>query len=45
VEPSWSEHAAIITATLDRDSELAMMLMRRHLTERHVNQGGADHRG
>lgn len=37
---SWDEHAAIISATLDLDSELAMMLMRRHLVERHANQGG-----
>ncbi|UYP18471.1 GntR family transcriptional regulator [Rhodococcus sp. Z13] len=42
VGPSWSEHAAIISATLDNDEELAMMLMRRHLTQRHVNQGGAE---
>ncbi|WP_435747736.1 GntR family transcriptional regulator [Nocardioides sp. SYSU DS0663] len=40
VEPSWDEHAAIIQATLDRDSELACMLMRRHLADRHAHQGG-----
>lgn len=40
VEPSWDEHAAIIRATLDRDAELASMLMRRHLADRHEHQGG-----
>ncbi|MEQ6903265.1 GntR family transcriptional regulator [Nocardioides sp. YIM 152588] len=40
VEPSWSEHAAIVRATLDRDVELATMLMRRHLADRHAHQGG-----
>ncbi|MHC9293740.1 GntR family transcriptional regulator [Mycobacterium sp. LTG2003] len=38
---SWDEHAAILRAVLDADAELAMMLMRRHLTNRHANQGGA----
>jgi Transcriptional regulators len=37
---SWDEHAAIISAALDLDTELATMLMRRHLTRRHENQGG-----
>ncbi|AQT82327.1 hypothetical protein B1R94_28430 [Mycolicibacterium litorale] len=37
---SWDEHSAIITAVLDEDAELAMMLMRRHLKSRHTNQGG-----
>jgi len=41
VAHSWDEHAAIISATLDLDAELAMMLMRRHLVERHAHQGGA----
>lgn len=40
VRQSWDEHAAIIQATLDRDTELAALLMRRHLEQRHVNQGG-----
>jgi len=40
VEPSWDEHAAIIQATVDGDSELACMLMRRHLADRHAHQGG-----
>lgn len=40
VEPSWNEHAAIIQATVDGDSELACMLMRRHLADRHAHQGG-----
>lgn len=43
VGSSWSEHAAIITAALDKDAELAEMLMRRHLVDRHVNQGGTAH--
>jgi DNA-binding GntR family transcriptional regulator len=37
---SWDEHAAIIEATLDRDTELAVMLMRRHLDLRDAHQGG-----
>ncbi|CAN3126278.1 GntR family transcriptional regulator [Mycobacterium sp. smrl_JER01] len=37
---SWDEHAAIINAILAADDELAVMLMRRHLQSRHVNQGG-----
>ncbi|KWX22332.1 MULTISPECIES: GntR family transcriptional regulator [Mycolicibacterium] len=41
VGSSWDEHAAILRAVLDADAELAMMLMRRHLTNRHANQGGA----
>ncbi|GAB6903097.1 GntR family transcriptional regulator [Kineosporia succinea] len=41
VGPSWDEHAAIIRATVEGDAELAAMLMRRHLTDRHANQGGA----
>lgn len=40
VEPSWDEHAAIIQATVDGDGELACMLMRRHLADRHAHQGG-----
>ncbi|WUV84233.1 GntR family transcriptional regulator [Streptomyces sp. NBC_01476] len=40
VNQSWDEHAAIIQAALDRDAELAMLLMRRHLKKRHENQGG-----
>jgi DNA-binding GntR family transcriptional regulator len=40
VAPSWDEHAAIIQATVDGDAELACMLMRRHLADRHANQGG-----
>jgi DNA-binding GntR family transcriptional regulator len=40
VAPSWDEHAAIIRATIDGDGELACMLMRRHLADRHANQGG-----
>jgi DNA-binding GntR family transcriptional regulator len=40
VEPSWEEHAAIIQATVDGDGELACMLMRRHLADRHAHQGG-----
>jgi len=40
VHQSWDEHAAIIQAALDRDSELAVLLMRRHLERRHTNQGG-----
>jgi DNA-binding GntR family transcriptional regulator len=40
ISHSWSEHAAIITAVLEDDAELAMMLMRRHLKNRHNNQGG-----
>lgn len=38
---SWDEHAAILKAILDADAELAMMMMRRHLQNRHTNQGGA----
>jgi DNA-binding GntR family transcriptional regulator len=40
ITPSWDEHAAIIQATLDHDAELASMLMRRHLADRHAHQGG-----
>jgi DNA-binding GntR family transcriptional regulator len=40
VGPSWDEHSAIITATVAGDAELAAMLMRRHLTDRHAHQGG-----
>jgi GntR family transcriptional regulator, rspAB operon transcriptional repressor len=40
VGPSWTEHAAIIQATVDGDAELASMLMRRHLSDRHAHQGG-----
>ncbi len=40
ITPSWDEHAAIIRATLDHDTELASMLMRRHLADRHAYQGG-----
>jgi GntR family transcriptional regulator, rspAB operon transcriptional repressor len=40
VAPSWDEHAAIIEATVDGDAELASMLMRRHLADRHAHQGG-----
>ncbi|CAN5232588.1 GntR family transcriptional regulator [soil metagenome] len=40
ISHSWDEHAAIITAVLEEDAELAMMLMRRHLKHRHTNQGG-----
>jgi len=38
---SWQEHARIIEAVLARDAEFATLLMRRHLTARHDNQGGA----
>ncbi|MFC5750649.1 GntR family transcriptional regulator [Actinomadura rugatobispora] len=38
---SWEEHARIIEAVLSRDAEFAMLLMRRHLTARHENQGRA----
>ncbi|MBT0768100.1 GntR family transcriptional regulator [Kineosporia sp. J2-2] len=37
---SWEEHARIIEAVLARDAEFATLLMRRHLTARHENQGG-----
>ncbi|GAB3238224.1 GntR family transcriptional regulator [Kineosporia babensis] len=40
VGPSWEEHSAIIRATVDGDAELAAMLMRRHLADRHAHQGG-----
>ncbi|WP_329392043.1 GntR family transcriptional regulator [Streptomyces sp. NBC_01716] len=40
VNQSWDEHAAIIQAALARDAELAVLLMRRHLQQRHTNQGG-----
>jgi GntR family transcriptional regulator, rspAB operon transcriptional repressor len=40
VESSWDEHSAIIQATVDGDAELACMLMRRHLADRHAHQGG-----
>jgi DNA-binding GntR family transcriptional regulator len=40
VMPSWDEHAAIIRATLAEDAELATLLMRRHLADRHAHQGG-----
>lgn len=40
VGPSWDEHAAIIRATVEGDAELASMLMRRHLADRHAHQGG-----
>jgi DNA-binding GntR family transcriptional regulator len=40
ITPSWDEHAAIVQATLDHDTEMAVMLMRRHLAHRHANQGG-----
>lgn len=36
---SWEEHARIIEAVLARDAEFATLLMRRHLTARHDNQG------
>ena len=36
---SWEEHARIIEAVLARDIEFATLLMRRHLTARHENQG------
>lgn len=42
---SWDEHAAILRAVLDSDAELAMMMMRRHLQQRHTNQGGAQPAG
>jgi Transcriptional regulators len=32
---SWAEHAAVIRAVLDGDSEMACLLMRRHLIARH----------
>jgi DNA-binding GntR family transcriptional regulator len=38
---SWDEHARIIEAVLARDAEFATLLMRRHLTARHENQGVA----
>lgn len=38
---SWDEHAAILNAVLDADAELAVMMMRRHLQNRHSNQGGS----
>lgn len=38
---SWDEHAVILKAILDADTELAIMMMRRHLQNRHTNQGGA----
>lgn len=40
VAHSWDEHAAVINAILEADDELAVMLMRRHLQSRHLNQGG-----
>lgn len=40
VDQSWDEHAAVIRAILDNDSDYAELLMRRHLDARHVNQGG-----
>jgi DNA-binding GntR family transcriptional regulator len=40
ISQSWDEHAAIIKAALARDAELACLLMRRHLEQRHSNQGG-----
>jgi DNA-binding GntR family transcriptional regulator len=39
---SWEEHEAILTAVLGLDAEFAVLLMRRHLTARHRNQGGPD---
>ncbi len=38
---SWEEHSRIIEAVLARDAEFATLLMRRHLTARHENQGVA----
>jgi DNA-binding GntR family transcriptional regulator len=37
---SWEEHARIIEAVLSSDAEFAVLLMRRHLSARHENQGG-----
>ena len=37
---SWEEHSRIIEAVLAGDAEFATLLMRRHLTARHENQGG-----
>lgn len=45
VGSSWVEHAAIIEAVLAGDSELATMLMRRHLADRHAYQGGPTNPG
>jgi DNA-binding GntR family transcriptional regulator len=39
---SWEEHARIIEAVLSADAEFAVLLMRRHLSARHENQGGKD---
>ena len=40
VTHSWDEHERVIGAVLAGDAEYAVMLMRRHLTARHVHQGG-----
>ncbi|WP_214110646.1 GntR family transcriptional regulator [Acrocarpospora catenulata] len=37
-EDSWSEHARVIRAVLEADAEMAALLMRRHLHDRHESQ-------
>jgi DNA-binding GntR family transcriptional regulator len=35
---AWAEHSTVMRAVVDRDPEMAQVLMRRHLDARHSKQ-------